>query len=391
METTVSTGTLQRKLQAGQDDPPSGGRAALRALRLGLARAALDVFDLPVSVIGATQARIAQSMISEHLADDQLLVLLDGPDRNIGAMSLDRNCVAALIQQQTMGLVVDIEPAARAYTGTDAAMAAPLIDTTMEKAAALTDSAPDRQCLEGYRFGARARDARSLLLSLEADRLRLFHLTLEFSGGVRQGQVVLILPDIAVHEDAATNHGTRTGMANSIATARADLSVVIDRLSVPLAELSSLRVGDCLPLPKMRLNEAELVAIDGDGVGAVRLGQSGGLRAIRLNETAAPVTEGDAEAGGGAFKPSALPQPSPPTDGEQGQTNQPSLIDAAVTWLEEDESAGSDNSISDEATQNPADDPLPVMSVEDAAAEISQLAGLPLDEELTPAKQPDNT
>ena len=62
---------IQRKMAAGQEGTQPGGRPALRALRLGLARAARDLFELPLAVIGATQARLGQSALEGHLDGDR--------------------------------------------------------------------------------------------------------------------------------------------------------------------------------------------------------------------------------------------------------------------------------------------------------------------------------
>ena len=382
MENTGSE-TLQRKLDAGRNGAPSGARSALRALRLGLARAGRDTFDLSVAVIGAKQDRIAQESAADHLSDDHLLVLLDGPHGEVGALSLDQSCLAALIQQQTMGQVNGTDPDQRRFTGTDAAMAAPLIDAMIEGAAGLAEQSRDQRCLAGFRFGARARDARSVALALEADRMRLFTLTADFSGGVRQGQIKLLLPDTPVADATDKESDGNHGMARAVAGARASLSVVVDRLRVALADLSALQVGDAVALPGIRLNQADLVAINGEAVGVVRLGQSGGFRAIRFNETLAPAPA-EQTPGGASFEPGALPQPSPQDAVPDADTNMPGLIDAAVTWLDDgdDPEGGQTARVAPDAADD--DEPLPRMSPEDAAAEISQLAGLPLDDEQVP-------
>lgn len=395
MENTGSE-TLQRKLDAGRNGAPPGGRSALRALRLGLARAGRDTFDLSVAVIGAKQNRIAQETAGEHLSDDHLLVLLDGPNGEVGALSLDRSCLAALVQQQTMGRVNGADPDQRRFTSTDAAMAAPLIDAMIDRAAGLAEQTRDQHCLSGFRFGARARDVRSVVLALEADRMRLFTLTADFSAGVRQGQIKLLLPDTPVGDATDKEGGDNHGLARAVAGARASLSVVVDRLHLALADLSALQAGDTVPLPGIRLNHADLVAINGETVGVVRLGQSGGFRAIRFNETVAPAPA-EQTPGGASFEPGALPQPQPqPHSQPQSQslvqgiapeadTNMPGLIDAAVTWLDEgdDPEGGQSPLAGPDASDDDA--PLPRMSPEDAAAEISELAGLPLDDEQVPA------
>ena len=63
--TATPESIIHRKVAAGRDDPKIEGRTALRALRLGLARAARDEFGLPIAIIGATQARAGQEQLSK--------------------------------------------------------------------------------------------------------------------------------------------------------------------------------------------------------------------------------------------------------------------------------------------------------------------------------------
>lgn len=368
---------LQRKMAASGNGASGGARSALRALRLGLARAADDVFDLAVTVIGATQARSGIDGLGRHLGEDRLLVLLDGPDRQIGVLSMDRDCLTALIQQQTIGKVTAAAAQDRPFTTTDAALTAPLIDAMIDKAAALTDLPADKLCLAGYRFGARAEDVRSLMLVLDAERFRLFDLTLEFSGGVRQGSLTLILPEPAARaaEDEARGKTRGPTLERAIGAVRADLTAVICRFRLPLSELAAMEPGDILPVMRERLSETSLVTITGQQIASGRLGQIGGLRAVRVNETT-PQVETKGKPGEDGFEAPQVPQrrvlptpkpvdrvhvqdapkPAPSPEPEQAPPSAPELPDA----------------LDDET-----DDPFDNMTPEEAAAEISALAGLP--------------
>jgi flagellar motor switch protein FliM len=378
-----SASALKHKLKATQDPAPRGARGVLRALRLALARAAADAFGLALAVIGATQARAAQDRLGKFLNDERMLVLLDGPGGQLGAIGLDRACLGALIQQQTMGKVSGAAPSERAFTGTDAAMAAPLIDAMLEHAAELADLPEDRRCLRGYRYGARAEDLRRLLLALDRDRYRVFDLTVEFCGGAQQGAVCLVLPELPeetaqAREDAAAD----PRLKRALGWARADLTAVICRLRVPLSDLAAMVPGDVLPLTRHRLNETDLIGITGERIATGRLGQIGGSRAIRLNETEAgppagvpdldanrepAVDPGNGPAGAEGF--SARVTPMPPdlpgsqvaeerivaeTPGAAGRVALPAVVEAE------------------------AEAKFLALSPEAAAAEISELAGLSL-------------
>ncbi|MEC7256921.1 MAG: flagellar motor switch protein FliM, partial [Pseudomonadota bacterium] len=149
--------TKLRKLAAGRDGPQGGGgRSILRALRLGAARAGRDVFSMALSVIGVTQTRVLQDALPEHLSDDTLLILMDGPERRTGVMTLDRSGLMGLIQQQTMNAVFPGDPPERPFTSTDAALVAPLAESILNLSTEIAENLADKACLRGYRFGARS-------------------------------------------------------------------------------------------------------------------------------------------------------------------------------------------------------------------------------------------
>lgn len=279
-----ASSVLQRKLAASDEDRGKG-RSALRALRLALARTAKDLYDLPMAVIGAKQARIEHAAAKGFLADDRLLVLLDGAQGQAGAVSLDSACVTALTQQQTMGRVTGTMGEGRGFTSTDAALAEPLIEMLLSRSSALADSADDQRCLEGFRFGAIVEDVRSLMLVLDTKRYRVFELTIDIAEGAMQGAICLVLPDMPPGTDKDGDprlSGPR--LDQGFGVIRADLTASIGRLRVPLADLSAMKPGDVLPLTRERLEETQLISISGKTVAAGRLGQINGLRAVRLNQ-----------------------------------------------------------------------------------------------------------
>lgn len=363
----ASDTVIQRKLAAARQGDRDGSRSALRALRLAFARAAADTAGLPLAVIGATQARCALENLGALLSGDRLHLLLDGPDGRSGGLSLDRACTNALVQQQTTGQVGTGDPPARPFTATDAALVAPVADALLGRAATLVEAPADRGCLEGYRFGARMEDLRTLILALDADRFRVFDLTVEIAAGQFQGNLCLVLPDLvgAAGEETAKLRGP--GLEQSFGALRAELTAVIGRLRVPLSTLSQMQKGDTLELTQGQIDRTDLVAINGRKVAIGRLGQSGGLRAVRLAGVATP-PEAAAEAVAD-FAPSratvtALARVAPvPQAGPQAQQR--------AEQREEGE----------EYERH-----LLSLSPEQAAVEISQLAGLP-----APGEEPPDT
>ena len=381
MTSKDSKSTLQRKMAAGQNGAPKGGgRSALRALRLGTARAASQELDLSASVIGLTHARMGQETLAGHLPAENLLILLEGPGRFKGVAVVDRTCLAALIQVQTMGQVTGAQPSDRPFTSTDATMMSPLLDGTIAKAWELSDADSDKICFEGYRFGARVEDVGTLFMILDAERFRVFDLTIDFGKGLLQGNLCLALPDREVRreDDAVEAGGINPGMEKAVGKARAELTAVIGHVKMSLGDLARREPGDLLMLELKPLDETALVAVNGRKVAVGRLGQAGGMRAVRVNETRAQPRMGAAPE---SFEPGSMPQPEggalmplPTGEASWGADAMPSMPDLPLP-----DAPGADMAMPD----LPDLPELPQVDMPDAsdgdtmdADEISQLAGL---------------
>ena len=294
---------LARKLAAVREGTGSNSNSAtLKVLRRSLARAAADLCELPLAVIAARQLNCRPEDLSRYLADEKLLVVLDGPNGRIGAATLDAPTVTALIQQQTMGQVMGKAPTERHYTSTDAAMTAGFIDRAFAKAVTMLEGQPDLNLFEGFRFGARIEDVRSLLLGLEADDYRVIELGLDLSCGAMQGAVTLIIPEPTAEDlgqDGAGELDFGPSLGNGMGSMRVELSADLCRMQVPVSTFSNLQIGDMLPLDQAFLYETDLVSINGQRISGGRLGQINGARAVRLSD--ASVASSGAGMDGGAF------------------------------------------------------------------------------------------
>ncbi|AZV80370.1 FliM/FliN family flagellar motor switch protein [Parasedimentitalea marina] len=294
-----SAGVLARKLAAAREG--AGGisnSATLKVLRRSLARAAADLCELPLAVIAARQLNSIPEDLGRYLSDEKLLVVLDGPNGRIGAASLDAPTVTALIQQQTMGQVMGKAPTERHYTSTDAAMTADFIDRTFAKAVSMLNGQADLNLFEGFRFGARIEDVRSLLLGLESEDYRVIELTLDLSSGAMQGSITLILPEPTLADlgqDGIDGLDYGPSLGNGMGSMRVELSAVLCKMQVPISKFSSLQIGDVLQLDQAFLYETDLVSISGQSISGGRLGQINGARAVRLSDANAVPASGAAD------------------------------------------------------------------------------------------------
>lgn len=275
---------LARKLSATQRGTMTASRAVLRALRLALARSAVEGFRLAVSVIGAKQAGRKAEDLTEGLDEGWLFLLVAAGEERLAAVALDPGLVSAVIQQQTIGEVLPDPPEPRPFTDTDAAIVAPLIDGMFARATELLEDPQDVALLSGYEYVSRAADLRAVSLALVQEAYARYELTVELGRGARQGVAVMLLPDPSddsVPGDARTTPAEKR-LAEAAGIMRVELNAVITRLQLPLAELSGLSAGDVLPLTGARLGQIDVLSIDRARVATGRLGQCGGMRALRL-------------------------------------------------------------------------------------------------------------
>ena len=287
---------MRRKLSAGSEGTTAApARPLLRTIIRSLARAAAELCELPIAVPGATQKQCSADEMAQHLSDSHLLIVLDGPDGACGALSLDAALVTAVLQQQTMGLVSGPAPHGRKYTGTDAALIAPLVDAMLLRTEEGLEGAPDQYPVKGFRYGARAEDSRSLALLLDASVYQVISLSLDLAAGCMQGSVIVILPEkplTSEDEVAEGIPGQGPSLSGCAGGVRAELTAVLTQIRMSLEELAGLQTGDTLQIAATTLNSAELRTIDGKPVASGRLGQSCGARAIRLHGNSAHRSQG---------------------------------------------------------------------------------------------------
>ena len=257
-----------------------------KALRLSIARAAEDLWDLAAAASGISIAEETLDDAIGALPEQGLIVLLDGPEGLVGAAYMPFPIVAGLIEAQTIGRISKLAPDPRRVTRTDAAMVAPLIDGMLERYDDLLEEAGVAPWARGYRFGTMMDSARLLSLALKAPDFHVIRFSLDLAAA-REGEVMMLFP---VEEHPAVNAAGGSGGARldgaleaQILQAPTELRAVLHRLSMPLSAVSALKVGEVLTIPRDALAHTDLEVGAQTVIGTVRLGQINGMRAIRLN------------------------------------------------------------------------------------------------------------
>lgn len=314
---------LSKKATAARREQEARVLSPARALRRALSRSADALWGLAIVADGMQQETLVLDACLDGVPRDALVMVLDGPEGAAGAVVLDRATVRSVIEVQTLGRVTSQPLDQRPLTPTDAAMCAPLLDALLGRFSKNLEGHPAQGEYTGYRFGAMVEDTRALSGLMEAAEFHSFLVSVEIGDGLRRGEMLLILPVLPKPQPAAKPDPPRDPLsaknAGRMQMVEARIDAVLPRVRMPLSAASQLKPGDLLPLPENVLNQVELSAGGVHIASGCRLGQMGGLRAVRVKfpasaKTAARPAEPDAEQAKPPKKPAktkAIASPKP--------------------------------------------------------------------------------
>ena len=288
---------LRRKAALGTQEHEARAMSVAKAMRQSIAKLGKELFEMPLSAIGAITEDRKASDLFKLIDDASLLCLLEGEDGKVGAAIIGADIVGGLIQQQTMGRVSPVSGTTRPMTQTDAAMCAPLLDALFERVAPMLEVKAERDVVGGFNFGARFEDVRTLEMALELPEYFVVRLTLDLSGGARQGELTLVLPRTG---PAKTSDGLSDGedvgpsipqMNEVVMDLPTELNMVLCKVKLELSQVKQLAVGEALHLPHNTFPETEIVSLTGATIGSGVLGQVSGIRALRLKRVSVHATQ----------------------------------------------------------------------------------------------------
>ncbi len=285
------TDVIRRKIDRARQPQADGAPGADRGWRLALARATRDAMGLDLEVRRLQVLRASLTEILDIAPERALVTLLDGPDGGLGVLMFAPAVTAALIEMQTLGRLVGQPAAPRKPTRIDAAMVAGVVDRALTGLDDTLAEEADRIWAAGFRYASFLEDMRPLALLLEEDTYRVMVADVSLGNGVREGQVILVLPAVGRGEQAAT-HLAEDDMAPQFTTSLAAqvmqvdcrLDAVIGRLTLPIRHIMSLQPGDVLELTYSAIDAVTIETTDGRRVARARLGQNRGMRALKVLE-----------------------------------------------------------------------------------------------------------
>ncbi|WP_169739493.1 FliM/FliN family flagellar motor switch protein [Thioclava pacifica] len=291
---------LRKKAEAAKPAPDSAPMTPEKAIAQSLSKVAQEMLDLPLRVTELVETRRGLADLPEMLEDLSLLAIIEGPGEGLGLVALPPATLSVLIEMQTMGRLGKTAPGPRKPTRIDAAMAADFLDALLATIEATLIEEEAIAWAGGFRYASHLDDPRPLGLLLEDISYRVWSARLAFgTGGEREGGFLWAVPQSGrgaalrrMPEESATGaappdpgQGWEAALERAVLSAPATLEAVLHRVTLPLAAVMDFEPGMDIPLPEDAL---EKIALEGQGrrkLSQARLGQSRGMRALRLVET----------------------------------------------------------------------------------------------------------
>lgn len=257
-----------------------------RILRQAVTRAADAAADLPLVVLGVEIAETPLDDLIAALDPTQLLVMLGAGVGLEGVAALCPDLRAALIEMQTAGRLSALAPSPRAATTADFAMAEPFILHLLSALRSDTAGHPIASSVAGVGVLGRFANPRAAALALPDGVYRVIRLSIDLGQPDRQAALLLGLP--LRSPPAATLAAPPADPAWTLALTRAvmdapcALQAVLHRQTLTIGQVEGFVIGQVLPLPGVTVASVRVEGPGGSHVGAGKLGQMGGMRAVRL-------------------------------------------------------------------------------------------------------------
>jgi flagellar motor switch protein FliM len=258
-----------------------------------MTRAADRAAGLAVTVLGVIDETLGTDSLVGQLSDGLLLCALQRGPGIVGLCALDLELRSALIEMQTMRRLAAAAATPRVATAADLSLCRPLIDALLS---GLSGAAPGTD-LAGWADGAVSGpawpDLRAVALQLPDASYRAIRLSLDLGAGERTGELILALPQkvAAPAKAEITRPGWSDSLVSAVGAAPAELVAILHRLRLPLAEIEGFAVGQVLRLDGTSISAVRLETLSGRAVATARLGQVGGMRAVRISTPPPPVMQ----------------------------------------------------------------------------------------------------
>lgn len=288
MAETMHSKILGRMAGRVTDDVDHQPLTASRAVRLAVTKTANDTVGLVLTVISMAEEIQPLDGLIAALGDDLMLVGLYRDGQLAGVIALDVELRAAILEMQTAGSLIGAPAEKRRATGTDKTLCDPLLDALVQ---ALSPAMAGTE-LDGWISDCTVREridsARAAGLVLSDRDYRILRLAVDLGVADREALLLIALPPVKkpdlIVPELVEDVDWAAQFRLAVSFAPGTLLAHLKKFTIPLSQARSLEVGQILPLPGCDVHSVRLVAPDGKMVAQAKLGQLGGMRAIRIEQ-----------------------------------------------------------------------------------------------------------
>jgi len=285
MSEQTSISALRRKIAAKRPKPEMSRMSAQNALRQATVREAQKLGGLVAVVAELIQKRMIVSGLVDSLPDPAMILLLNGPEGAVGLAVMDAQFIAGVIEHITTGRVVPGLAEVRNPTQTDAIITADFIDCILAGFDRNLQSVPDAPPVSGFRYSTVLEGPRAVMLALPEIPYRSFQMTVDFAAGPKTGSISFVFPWYRANVELLGKQNSRNWQAvlhSSVSKAEVSLEAILYRFSISLSDVVNWDAGTVVPVPVSPLAAVDLIGSNGRKVSGAKLGQSTGMRAVRL-------------------------------------------------------------------------------------------------------------
>lgn len=233
-------------------------------------------------------SKVSQAELLDQIDPAAFVGLLCAPDSPPGLAIMSATGFSAIIEAMTIGVFATHTQTPRRPTATDSSLLSEVLN------AALSGLGAD-DIASSYTVDRPVPDHRLLPVLLDDVRFDIVSLQITLVSGEteRELELQLCFPVCAGQhpseggqaETAQTSDPWEAALEASVLAAQVRLRAELGRVTMPLAQVMELGTGAQVMLPLSNLEDVRLVALDGQEHAVGRLGQTRGMRAMRVIST----------------------------------------------------------------------------------------------------------
>ncbi|MEO1639899.1 MAG: FliM/FliN family flagellar motor C-terminal domain-containing protein [Pseudomonadota bacterium] len=321
MTDSIHTTLLRRMTRAQDAGVAENPLTTSRAVRLALTKAANDTVGLSLAVQSVAEETASLDQMLADLPEGLMLLRLGQGEAPVGLAAIDMQLRAAVVEMETVGALIDAPADDRRPTRTDQVMVEPMISSFLRAFPEAVAGTALAGWADGVMPGERYADTREAGLILADCPYRILQMRVELGVADREGLFIIALPLVTetAEETIPAVHDLAWDEAFPLAVSQAParLDALLHRFSIPLAKAQALAVGTVLPLKGCSVEDVRLLSDNGKAIATAKLGQMGGMRAVRLQAPPVPAL-GELGSKGAELPEMAASDPAPLALNDEG-------------------------------------------------------------------------